>query len=96
MTLLSQIFYQYSTKEERGSMKDNIQQFLYELFFGRDINNQWTYMHKKPYQDGFYKGMEAQNKSIRSMINLCMEHKKKYPKVVTDSFIVEVIKKMSV
>jgi hypothetical protein len=77
-------------------MKENLQQFLYELFFGRDIHNQFTYMHKKPYMDGFQRGVRFGFKQILLSISLLEESKAKYPKHVTDKFIIETIKSMCI
>lgn len=72
-------------------MKHRIQQFLYELVYARHICCQWDYMHKTPYNDGFNAGMRSVSKQIRLMIKTCAKDQIKYPKAVTDKFIIQCI-----
>ena len=41
--------------------------------------------------DSFCHGLLAQSKATKSMIDLCREHQKKYPMLMTDKDIVKLI-----
>lgn len=69
-----------------------LQQFLYELVFARDINEQFTYMHQKPFEDGFKAGMRRISKNIKLTIKQLEKDKKDYPTVITDELIIKIIK----
>ena len=46
--------------------------------------------------ESFCKGLDSMSKSIKSMVDLCKEEQKKYPKIITDSFILKAIESLLV
>lgn len=65
------------------------------FFFARDIHKQFTYVNKKPYEDGFISGLNTLSKQIDIMVDTLNELKSRYPNKVNSDFIIRAIQNIS-